>query len=381
MTNSTATWKFIVSAVPFNVGNRFALDTLIKLGGTNVPYWNASIPCYPLPLPKSGVASTNNFTDMWSGFKADGDTILNYIFSNNIKNVFVLSGHTGTVGLDDGVNAGLPELMCANMKQANSLDVLDYQNFMGYSVWDLGGSGLCGQNNLNTTYGRVEIFNNDSIRLSAVDGTGTEVTGFNFYANAAYLYNPNYSANRLPVSYADTASMNENDTSVITVLANDVIFNNDSLYANLLTNPAHGNVIVNSNNTFTYIPDTGYFGVDTFRYTACNRVNANCQNCSNALVTISIAKVTTPTAITEIGDMQLKVYPNPADNILFAEVMNSTTAFDISLMNALGEELVRKSFAGKVSLDISKLAAGNYYYTLTNKVTHTGAKGKISIVR
>ncbi|HWB64069.1 MAG TPA: alkaline phosphatase D family protein, partial [Chitinophagales bacterium] len=202
LTNSTATWKFIVSSVPFNVGERFALDTLLKLGNASVSYWPPNVSCFPL-LPSKGFSATNNFADMWAGYKADGDTLLNYVLGNDIKNVFVLSGHSGTVGLDDGVNSGLPELMSGNMKIANSQDALLYQQFMKFNIWDLGGSGLCQQDNYNTTYGRVEIFGNDSIRLSAVDNTGTEVVGANFYANAAYKYNPNYRPERLPVAAND----------------------------------------------------------------------------------------------------------------------------------------------------------------------------------
>ncbi|MDB5284266.1 MAG: hypothetical protein JWO06_3341 [Bacteroidota bacterium] len=379
LSTSTATWKFIVTAVPFNIGNRFALDTLIKLGNATSPYWHPNLPCYPFPIPNACYAATNNFADMWAGYKADADTVLNYVFANNIKNVYVLSGHTGTVGLDDGVNAGLPELMSGNMKLTNSQDALLFQKFMGFSVWDLGGSGLCGQSNLNTTYGKVEVFGDDSLRLSAIDQTGTEVTGYNFYANAAYKYNPNYLAHRLPTAVNDVVSMLENDTTTISVLTNDININNDSLYTNLLSNPAHGTVTVNSNNTLTYLPDTGYFGVDTFSYTACNRLNAQCQNCSSAKVTVSVSQVT---AITELGNnVRLRVYPNPAENILFVEILNSTEPFEMVLINPLGQQLLSRDFTGKASLDISALPAGNYYYTLVNKANGTIKNGKIAVAR
>mmetsp|Transcript_25993 Transcript_25993/g.24837 ORF Transcript_25993/g.24837 Transcript_25993/m.24837 type:complete len:84 (-) Transcript_25993:183-434(-) len=37
-----------------------------------------------------------------------------------------------------------------------------------------------------------------------------------------------------------------------------------------LTNPSNGSIVLNSDNTFTYTPDAGYIGVDTFTYEICN---------------------------------------------------------------------------------------------------------------
>jgi alkaline phosphatase D len=71
--NSTARWKFIVSGVTFNPGTK--------------PY------------------------DAWGGYQRERQEILDFIRVNNIEGVIVVSGdlHTGGA-LDDGANAGLPEV-------------------------------------------------------------------------------------------------------------------------------------------------------------------------------------------------------------------------------------------------------------------------------
>ena len=380
LSQSTATWKFIVSSVPFNMGMRFALDTLIKIGGGDVPFWNPKLACDPLGLGTHAYSSTNHFADMWAGFKADGDSLLNYVLSNNIPNVFVVSGNTGTVGLDDGANSGLPELMSANMKITNSEDALFYQNFMGFNTWDLGGSGLCQQQNLNSTYGRIEIYNNDSIRLSAVDETGAEVAGANFYAGSAYKYNQNYSPLRIPLATADVRSMNENDSLVsINVLANDSDYNGYPLYVNLQANPGHGAAAVNGNNTITYIPDTGFYGVDTFYYTACDHTNPVCGNCASAMVTIHVNKVSGINASPEA--FRFSIYPNPADDILFLAAAGSTETLKFELVNSVGQSLQQVSFTGNITVDISKYAGGNYFYKLQDKDNQLLKVGKIVVVR
>ena len=378
LTQSTATWKFIVSSVPFNMGMRFGLDTLIKTGNGNVPVWNPNLSCYSI-LGTKAYSSTNHFQDMWAGFKADGDTLLNFVLSNNIPNVFVVSGNTGTVGLDDGANSGLPELMSANMKVTNTDDALIYQNFMGYNIWDLGGSVLCQQQNLNSTYGKIAIYNNDSIRLSAIDQTGAEVTGANFYAGAAYKYHPNYNPLRIPLALSDNVTINENSSIIINILANDSDLNGYALFANLFTNPAHGAAILNGNNTVTYTPDTTYTGIDTFHYLACDHSNPACANCAEALVIVNINPVN---GVSDLqNDIHINVYPNPADDLVFVNAGNNTEPLKLELLSPIGQHLTALNFTGNTTVDVSKYAPGNYFYHILGKTNQLLKVGKIIVFR
>lgn len=374
--NSSAKWKFIISSDTYNRGGRLAYDTLLKIGNGSAPYWE--LETVGITIANKGYTAVQYFADTWAGFHEDADSLLFYVLNNNIKNVFVISGDSHTVGLDDGINSGLPELNCGNLKQTNSHSWQYYQQFMGFNEWDMGGSGLCGQNNFNPTYGRIEIFNDDSIRLSAIDANGNEVCGANFFADAPYKYNPFYHANRLPVAANDVATVANNDTVNISVLANDSDFENDPLYVSVVTNPLHGTVITNPDNSFTYTPDSAFTGTDTFSYQTCESSNASCANCVIAHVTLI---VTQATAIQNLpANIQLKVYPNPAQNSLFVEISNSDEVFEIELTNTLGEKLLNKKFFSKTSLDVSQFALGNYFYSIKkNKVVVK--HGKVEVLR
>ena len=62
LSNSTATWKFVLTPVPFNMGNRFALDTLIKIGNGTESNWIPSL-CFFLTLPTVAFSATKEFAD------------------------------------------------------------------------------------------------------------------------------------------------------------------------------------------------------------------------------------------------------------------------------------------------------------------------------
>lgn len=75
-----------------------------------------------------------------------------------------------------------------------------------------------------------------------------------------------------PIARADAFST-DGDTplAIVTaagVLANDRDADGDALTAALMAGPAHGTLTLNSNGSFTYTPDTGYSGVDSFSYKA-----------------------------------------------------------------------------------------------------------------
>ncbi len=54
--------------------------------------------------------------------------------------------------------------------------------------------------------------------------------------------------------------------------------------------PSNGNVTINPDGTFTYTPNAGYVGVDSFRYTVCNELDL----CATAWVHIAVSNPNTP---------------------------------------------------------------------------------------
>jgi hypothetical protein len=77
--------------------------------------------------------------------------------------------------------------------------------------------------------------------------------------------------NNAPTAVNDNYTMQQDGTLVMAapgVLDNDSDPDGDPLTAALETNPANGSVALNPDGSFTYTPDTGFSGQDTFTYQA-----------------------------------------------------------------------------------------------------------------
>lgn len=76
-------------------------------------------------------------------------------------------------------------------------------------------------------------------------------------------------ANQPPDAGDDGYSVNEDTLLTVSapgVLANDSDPNADPLNASIVAAPVHGDLTLNSNGSFSYMPDTDYYGVDSFVY-------------------------------------------------------------------------------------------------------------------
>jgi phosphodiesterase/alkaline phosphatase D-like protein len=167
--NSTATWKFIVSSVPFNRGLSTAVSTGISLQ-------NFVVNDPRLPPGASPIAVSFEMVDKWVGFPADVDTVLDFISDNGIENVIVLSGDSHTAALDDGANAGLPEIMAGGLDITNS-QLAGLLASFGINIWNQGGQGVSTQE-YNDAFGKVTVFGEDSVRLELIDEFGTEIASY-----------------------------------------------------------------------------------------------------------------------------------------------------------------------------------------------------------
>ncbi|MFO1513416.1 MAG: Ig-like domain-containing protein [Verrucomicrobiota bacterium] len=96
-----------------------------------------------------------------------------------------------------------------------------------------------------------------------------------------------------PVALNDAYTVNENSTLTITapgVLVNDSDPDGNALTAILVNGPTQGVLSLNSNGSFTYKPNSNYFGNDTFTY----RANDGLTNSGIATVTITVLAVNDP---------------------------------------------------------------------------------------
>jgi len=74
------------------------------------------------------------------------------------------------------------------------------------------------------------------------------------------------------------------DAVASSVLANDSSPDAGTLEASVVASPAHGNLTLNADGTFSYTPSAGFFGSDSFTYRTTNTVTG-----ANAISTVSIA--------------------------------------------------------------------------------------------
>ncbi|MCU4165678.1 gliding motility-associated C-terminal domain-containing protein [Carboxylicivirga caseinilyticus] len=89
------------------------------------------------------------------------------------------------------------------------------------------------------------------------------------------------------IAYNDYAVVNESETVRINVLNNDIGVNEGVGSLVVESDPAHGTVIVNNDNTIQYTPEKGYNGMDQFTYKVCN----NSGSCDEAIVDIRVDDV------------------------------------------------------------------------------------------
>jgi len=164
---STADWKFIVSGVMFNKQFRKVINLgmglqsfVFDLGGE----------------VGSGFRLAHALCSNWAGYPMEQDGLLDFIETNGIKDIIVLSGHVHTNVMDNGSNAGLPELNTgpvAGFGPELTYYIDSVMQLLGMgtvkdSLWNGGGQGV-NNTNFKSGFGKIEIFRNDSVRLCIID--------------------------------------------------------------------------------------------------------------------------------------------------------------------------------------------------------------------
>lgn len=103
-----------------------------------------------------------------------------------------------------------------------------------------------------------DFHGSDSFSYTISDGDGQQST--------ATVTMTVTSVNDTPVANADSATVPEDGSVTIAVLANDTGLGDAPLVLTT-SDPPHGSVVVNGDNTLTYQPDLNYNGPDSFTYT------------------------------------------------------------------------------------------------------------------
>jgi len=112
VSNSKAKWKVIVSPVMFNPSYRKIIrDTVLMNAFERIKL---------------------DIIDKWSGFEKEQNEIIDYIKSEGIENLLILSGDSHSAYIDDGENSVFPEFG-SSVLDVNNTKVSQRSSFVGQS--------------------------------------------------------------------------------------------------------------------------------------------------------------------------------------------------------------------------------------------------------
>jgi len=128
---------------------------------------------------------------------------------------------------------------------------------------------------VNAPVNGTVALNADGSFVYTHDGSETLEDSFTYQLDDGSLLSSiaNVEIQVAPVNDAPVGDVDEYSTTTgrvlsafQSVLANDSDVEGDSIVALLVEPPANGTVLLNPNGSFVYIPNAGFFGVDTFSY-------------------------------------------------------------------------------------------------------------------
>jgi phosphodiesterase/alkaline phosphatase D-like protein len=179
--NSTATWKFIISGVPFNRNIQKLVELPLLIQGT--PFNIAG-------QQGTGFRMSYSFSDYFGAYAYERTKILNFIKTNAIKNVIVISGDTHGCAIDDGANAGLPEMNASGLSVSSTELYFQFNTILsqiGFDLkkwlWNKGGLGI-GNTNMKNAFGKMEVYGKDSVQLCIIDEDNVAVACYTVKNNS-----------------------------------------------------------------------------------------------------------------------------------------------------------------------------------------------------
>ncbi len=158
------------------------------------------------------------------------------------------------------------------------------------------------------------------------------------------------------------------------VLDNDGDLNSGTLTAAVVTGPAKGVVVLNSNGSFTYTPDADFFGSDSFTYQATNGTDVS----NVALVSINVSGVDDaprpfPDGYTLNEDETLAVDLN--DGVVFNDIEIDGEPLTAAVVQTTTNGILTFNSDGSFSYSPNSNFFGNdtFTYTVTDGTSISGA--------
>jgi len=178
--------------------------------------------------------------------------------------------------------------------------------------------------------------------------------------------------NRPPVANGDTASVAEDGTVNVAVLANDTDPDNDTLIVESVTQGGHGSVSINPDQTVKYTPVANYNGSDSFTYT----ISDGNGETATATVTVTISPVNdAPVANADAASM------NEDGSVNIAVLANDTDAEgDALTVTGTNHQAAVVNANGTVTFTPGANNFGTYTFNYTVSDGHGGtATGTVTV--
>ena len=203
--------------------------------------------------------STNTTSDSFSYRIEDpaGNQLTGQTFSITIA--AVNDALTGAVTISGTVTEDQTLTASNTLADDDGLGIISYQ-------WQRDGVDISGATNSSYTLSDVDVGAIMTVVASYTDDQGTEES---IISSATDVVT---NANDAPVATSDHYVMNEDSLLTTTLdeglLANDSDIDADSLSVSseVMLNPSHGSLTLNSDGTFTYSPSQDFNGIDEFVY-------------------------------------------------------------------------------------------------------------------
>ena len=214
----------------------------------------------------------------------------------------------------------------------------------------------------------------DTFTYQATNGEGDEsnVALVTIFVNAV---------NDAPVAVEDSYVASEGGTLIVTadegVLSNDSDVDGDSLASELVDDPSHGTITLYSDGSFSYVPEAGFYGEDSFTY----KTNDGTADSETVSVLITVAEdITDLGAVDYLLLSQLDLtsatltysLQTTHDGFLTFEALFSDTTGSVSmtLLDGDGNELAVSSVAsGGQRIDWETLADVSYTLKLSGDLS------------
>ncbi|KQY24713.1 hypothetical protein ASD16_04190 [Cellulomonas sp. Root485] len=189
-------------------------------------------------------------------------------------------------------------------------------------------------------------------------------------------------ANTAPVGVVDSYTASEDDALFVAppgVLANDTDAEGNPLTATGATQPSHGDLLLAASGSFTYTPDAGFSGTDTFTYTASDGTLTS----PPVTVTITVEADVDPGPVTTTVTGTAKTFTFGKAGAVVATVAPATATGTVTVL--LGDRIVGSGAvsAGSVTIPLpaKSLPTGDHVLALqySGDPTHAASTGTVPV--